>query len=311
MCYTFPVMLRGRCSCAFGRRVISDQRPAIRRQEKRRSLFRLFWLATRHSVLATKSNYSRLPRAPFAKGTYAPIAKSNYSRTSETFARKSNHSRTYAKTGGWWLKREPSVTSDQRSGSKTKADPSEKMTFTTEFPCHSRPGDFNRLEQERPASEGGPYTNCELPTVNCKPVFLTPAFTTTSSAIVGAPTIWFPHAIRRSQERPASEGGPYTNFELSTFDFEPPFSFFRLFLNLKLITENLKQLQAQRSQLNLDESRMRGRVRGNSATGEHASGGHAGAEEGFFAIGGRRAAHVTFHKGKAGAARASTQMRAG
>jgi len=28
-------------------------------------------------------------------------AKSNYSRTSAPVARKSNHSRTYAKTGGW------------------------------------------------------------------------------------------------------------------------------------------------------------------------------------------------------------------
>src|SRR5208282_3191576 len=30
-----------------------------------------------------------------------PTANSNHSRTSAAFARKSNHSRTYAKTGGW------------------------------------------------------------------------------------------------------------------------------------------------------------------------------------------------------------------
>ena len=49
---------------------------------------------------ACKSHHSRLPRAAFAKGTYARAAKSHYSRTSERFARKSNYSRTYAKTGG-------------------------------------------------------------------------------------------------------------------------------------------------------------------------------------------------------------------
>lgn len=70
--------------------------------------------------------------------------------------------------------------SDQRSGGKKKEDPSEKMTFTAEFLCHSRLGDFNRLEDSAP--------NCELSTVNCKPVFLTPVFTTTLSAIVCMPT---------------------------------------------------------------------------------------------------------------------------
>ena len=48
----------------------------------------------------------------------------------------------------------------------------------------------------------------------------------------------------RSQEvdakAPASESGLYTNFELSTFDFEPPLSLFRILLNLKLTTDNLK-----------------------------------------------------------------------
>jgi hypothetical protein len=32
----------------------------------------------------------------------------------------------------------------------------------------------------------------------------------------------------------------YTNFELSTFDFEPLLSLFRILLNLKLTTDNLK-----------------------------------------------------------------------
>lgn len=65
------------------------------------------------------------------------------------------------------------------------------------------------------------------------------------------------------------------------------------------------------SQLDLDERRMRGRARGQRAAGEHAGGGPAGADEGFFAIGGRAAAHVAFHVGEAGAARAGAQMRAG
>jgi len=108
--------------------------------------------------------------------------------------------------------------------------------FAAEFLCHSSSGDFNRLEDSAPS--------CGLSTVNCKPALLTPSFTTTSIAIVAAPTF-------SSSRRP--------------------------------------------SQLNLDESRVRRHGRGNSATGEHASGGHAGAEEGLLAIGGRRAAHLAFH----------------
>jgi len=68
----------------------------------------------------------------------------------------------------------------------------------------------------------------EIEEVNCKPAFLTPAFTTTLIDIVGAPTFPFLHAIGRSQERPASPtrsgqapGGP---FQPSTFNFEPLFS---------------------------------------------------------------------------------------
>jgi hypothetical protein len=61
--------------------------------------------------------------------------------------------------------------------------------------------------QERPASEGGPYTNCELSTANYKRAFLRPAFTTTSINIVGAPTFWFLRAGKgspknRSEDRP-------------------------------------------------------------------------------------------------------------
>ena len=126
------------------------------------------------------------------------------------------------------------------------------VNFAAEFLCHSSSGDFNRLEDSAPS--------CGLSTVNCKPALLSPSFTTTSIAIVGAPTF-------SSSRRP--------------------------------------------SQLNLDESRMRGRARGQRATGEHAGGDHAGACEGFLAIGGRGAAHVAFHIGEAGAARAGAQMRAG
>jgi hypothetical protein len=57
--------------------------------------------------------------------------------------------------------------------------------------------------------------------------FLTPAFTTTSINIVGAPTFPFLHTSARLQERfasllrRASRGDP---FQPSTFNFEPPFS---------------------------------------------------------------------------------------
>src|SRR5271165_2604892 len=145
----------------------------------------------------------------------------------------------------------------QECGPSQKAGPCTNgllsaVNFAAEFLCHSSSGDFNRLEDSAP--------RCGLSTVNCKPALLSPSFTTTSNAIVGAPTF-------SSSRRP--------------------------------------------SQLNLDESRMRGRARGQRATGEHAGGGHAGADEGFLAIGGRGAAHVAFHIGEAGAARAGAQMRAG
>src|SRR5208283_4303216 len=39
--------------------VISNRRPAIRKQEECSSLSRLLWLATRHSLLSTDSNHSR------------------------------------------------------------------------------------------------------------------------------------------------------------------------------------------------------------------------------------------------------------
>jgi hypothetical protein len=78
MCYASPAMLRGCCSCAFGERVTSDRRPAIRGQEERRSLSGLLWLATRHCS-----------------------ANSFVSPTSRKIARKCFVSPTYAKTGGW------------------------------------------------------------------------------------------------------------------------------------------------------------------------------------------------------------------
>jgi hypothetical protein len=69
---------------------------------------------------------------------------------------------------------------------------------------------------------------CRLSAVNCEPVFLRPAFTTTSIDIVGAPTVPFLHASARSQERSPSPtrsgrapGGP---FQPSTFNFQPFFS---------------------------------------------------------------------------------------
>jgi hypothetical protein len=63
-----------------------------------------------------------------------------------------------------------------------------QILFTTDPVHHSIPGGSNRLENSAP--------NCELSTVNCKLVLLTPAFTTTSINIVGAPTFPFLHTTR-------------------------------------------------------------------------------------------------------------------
>ncbi len=71
-------------------RVISDQLPAIRRQEEGKSL-------------------TRTEKA----------AKSNHARTSEKFARKSNYSRTYVKTGGWGSEK---VISDQLPAIRKQED---------------------------------------------------------------------------------------------------------------------------------------------------------------------------------------------
>jgi len=95
----------------------------------------------------------------------------------------------------------PLLTQKQGGG-----DTSNQMIFANAPLRLSNPGGYNRLENFA--------LNFVPSTVNCKPAFLTPAFTTTSIDIVGAPTFLTLHASRRSQERPASEGGPYTNFEL-------------------------------------------------------------------------------------------------
>jgi hypothetical protein len=46
--------------------------------------------------------------------------------------------------------------------------------------------------------------------VNCRPVFLTPVFTMTSSAIVGAPTFWFVRAGKGNPENRSRKAGPAT-----------------------------------------------------------------------------------------------------
>jgi len=136
-------------------------------------------------------------------------AKSNHSRTSERFSRKSNHSRTYAKHRGWGV-----------------ADPSKTMIFSIDPLRLASPGDFNRLENsarncelstEHPTrmlilnepGESKDHSSSDSATVNCKRSLLSPLFTSTSIAIVGAPTF---------------------------LGLAPPLSFFRILLNLKLTT---------------------------------------------------------------------------
>jgi hypothetical protein len=139
------------------------------------------------------------------------------------------------------------------------------MIFTNALLRLSIPGGSNRLEisapnfepstlnlelvfpgKERPASEGGPYTNSALSAVNSKRAFLSPAFTITSINNVGAPTIFCPNGnpvmpgnfadaglrprqsglteVRRLQEPWHDGSWPSTQFQPSTFNFEPSFS---------------------------------------------------------------------------------------
>jgi hypothetical protein len=124
---------------------------------------------------------------------FAP-AKSFVSPTSTKCACNPFVSPTYAKTGGR----------------------GESFASITSFPLATR----HCFENSAPI--------CRLSAVNCEPVFLRPAFTTTSIDIVGAPTVPFLHASARSQERSPSPtrsgrapGGP---FQPSTFNFQPFFS---------------------------------------------------------------------------------------
>jgi hypothetical protein len=122
---------------------------------------------------------------------------------------------------------------------------SNQMIFANAPLRLSNPGGYNRLENLA--------LNVVLSTVNCKPAFLTPAFTTTSINIVGAPTFWFLRAAKgspknRSEDRPLhrkecgppQKAWPYTNCGLSAVNFAPPISFLRIFLNLKLAAVHLK-----------------------------------------------------------------------
>jgi len=125
----------------------------------------------------------------------------------------------------------------QKHGDGGLGDPSKTMIPSTDRFRLSSPGDFNRLEEVRTALEGSPNTSIEpslsffsdlllatsLPaaasaeeghsSLATASSFLRPAFTTTSIAIVGAPTF---------------------------LSLAPPLSFFPIFLNLKLTTDNLK-----------------------------------------------------------------------
>jgi hypothetical protein len=127
------------------------------------------------------------------------------------------------------------------------------MNFSIDLVRLSNPGDFNRLEkcllnrelatehptrmlilsepgeskdhsssdsatlncklafpaQEQPASEGGLYTNC-------RPGFLSPAFTITSIDIVGAPTFSFRERATSNQQITDRGAGLSPNCQLST-----------------------------------------------------------------------------------------------
>jgi hypothetical protein len=205
MCYASSVMLRGRRSRAISGRPVSASGTQTPRPTPS-SAPRL--LVTSHSPLATALVSPLFPLHP-RNSPVTPLF--------------------------------PLLTQKQGGGGTFS-----QMIFTNALFPILNPGGSNRSEEERPASEGGPYTNCELTTVNCEPSFLRPAFTITSINIVGAPTIFCPNGnpvmrgnfidaglqprqpdlteVRRLQE-PWHEGSwPSTNFQPSTFNFEPSFS---------------------------------------------------------------------------------------
>src|SRR5208282_2767020 len=93
----------------------------------------------------------------------------------------------------------------KKGGGGLKIVPNQ-MRFTPDPVHHSIPGGSNRLENSAPIcrlstehptrmlilsepGESKDHSSSDSATLNCKPAFLTPAFTTTSIAIVGAPTI--------------------------------------------------------------------------------------------------------------------------
>jgi len=147
-------------------------------------------------------------------------AKSNYSRTSTKCARKSNHSRTYAKTGGWGYlfslsdlpSSVPAARPDPVGVSGACPDPvgmarrfcsafsSSPLATRHSPPSSVIPGGSNRLESLAP--------NCKLSAVNCRlsplspiisaplataalRVVPAPIYTTTLRIHVGAPTFSF------------------------------------------------------------------------------------------------------------------------
>ncbi len=150
-----------------------------------------------HARLA-KSNHSRLPRAFRAKGTHRCAAKSLVSRTSKKFSRKSNYSRTYAKTGGWGSKK---AVSDQRSASKKKTAPSSVLSGSPlACPPKLQRRRATRLPAEASAEEGHSPLTPIIPAPSATAALrVVPAsiFTTTSRIHVGAPTIWSAAARRR------------------------------------------------------------------------------------------------------------------
>src|SRR5208337_4302504 len=154
-------MLRGRCSCAISGRPTPLPRAIFAKGYS--STPRL--LATSYTPLATALLSPIIPACPerFLRRVLidAPLSLvfPVHPRNSPVSPIIPVHTQ---KQGGGALKT-LSATSDQRPEGKRKADPVH----------HSIPGGSNQVEEERPASEGGPYTNCELSAVNCKPGFLT------------------------------------------------------------------------------------------------------------------------------------------
>ncbi len=176
-------MLRGRCTCTISERLT----PSLS----------LRLLATSHPPLATSSLTPLFPLHPRnspvspiiplhtqKQGGGADLLRDAFSPNSFVFSRHSNYILHY--------------TNNKIVGAPTY--------------CTWLATGAGTLKNGSSQKEG-PYTNCELSSVNCEQDSPKHAFYREIIKYVGAPTYLIPRTSRKLQSLPASEGGLYKNFQ--------------------------------------------------------------------------------------------------